>query len=129
MPEHDHHHHHHHHGIEDEDSTYGMALGFRIVEEAGELYLAEAEISPYTDAPDELGVTLVFHPLAGIDPVEPSEEVDWPAFALDIDDDLTRESGSPIKDQFQAIIRQLHGLTPDKLRDYLRLAREESPGE
>lgn len=109
----------------DEDGTYGIALGFRIIEDAGALYLAEAEIAPYTDSPDELGVTLVFHPLDGVDPVEATDELDWPSWPLDIDDDLTRNSQDPMDRQFAAVVRQLHDLTPDQLRDYLRMAREE----
>src|SRR5687768_3911653 len=76
------------HDHENEEDTYGIALGFRILDEDGKLYLAEAEVAPYVDAPDELGVTLVFHPLDGINPVEVSDDVDWPSWPLDIDDDL-----------------------------------------
>lgn len=119
--EHDHDQEHDH-----EEGTLGMALGFRIVEEGGQLFLAEAEISPYMDQPEELGVTLVFHPLEGIDPVDASEEMDWPAWPLDIDDDLTRDGSQPIAAQFQAIVRQLHGLPESKLREYLAAARAEA---
>lgn len=113
--------HHEHHG-DDQDATYGMALGFRIIEEGGKLYLAEAEISPYVDESDELGATLVFHPLDGIDPVEASEEMDWPAWSIDIDDELTRKGSDPVPAQFMAIVRQLRGLSEDELREYLREA-------
>ncbi len=121
MSEHQHHHHH-----EDEDGTFGLALGFRIIEEGGELYLAEAEIAPYVDAPEELGVTLVFHPLEGINPLQVDEEVEWPSWPLDIDDDLTRSTGEPMDKQFAQIARQLHGLSTEKLVEYLALAREEA---
>lgn len=119
--------HHDHH--EEEDGTYGLALGFRIIEEAGELFLAEAEIAPYVDAPEELGVTLVFHPLEGINPVEVDEEAEWPSWPLDIDDDLARRTGEPMNQQFTEIARQLQGLTTEKLLDYLALAREEAEEE
>lgn len=115
-----------HHEHDEGEATYGMALGFRIVEDGGQMYLAEAEIAPYTDEPEELGATLVFHPLEGINPIEATEEMDWPAWPIDIDDDLTRTSGDPVAAQFASIVRQLHGLTEAQLRDYLRLAREES---
>lgn len=117
---------HQHDQDQDQEGTYGMALGFRLVEEGGQFFLAEAEISPYVDQPEELGVTLVFHPLEGIDPVDASEETEWPAWPLDIDDDLTRDGSAPIPDQFQAIIRQLHALTPAQLQQYLQAAREEA---
>ena len=110
----------------DDGDTYGIALGFRIIEDGGALYLAEAEIAPYTDSPDELGVTLVFHPLEGVNPVEATDEVDWPSWPIDIDDDLTRNGGDPMDRQFAAVVRQLHDLTPERLRDYLRMAQEES---
>jgi hypothetical protein len=109
----------------DHEGTYGMALGFRIVEDEGHMFLAEAEISPYVDDPEELGVTLVFHPLDGIDPAA-EEEIDWPAWPIDIDDELTRNGGDPIPAQFQAIVRQLHQLPEQQLREYLRAAREEA---
>ncbi|HET8655173.1 MAG TPA: hypothetical protein VFL93_06640 [Longimicrobiaceae bacterium] len=120
MADHDHHHDHDH----DEDATYGMALGFRTIEEAGKLYLVEAEIAPYVDEPDELGATLVFHPLDEIDPSDTSEEAEWPSWPIDIDDDLTRDPDAPLKAQFQAILRQLHGLSADQLREYMGVARE-----
>lgn len=118
MAEHTHEHEH--------EGAYGMALGIRIVEEDGHLFLAEAEISPYVDAPGELGVTLVFHPLDGINPADPDEEMDWPAWPLDIDDDLTRDTSEPIPAQFQAIVRQLKGLSEAQLVEYLGVAREEA---
>jgi hypothetical protein len=107
-----------------DDETYGLALGFRILEDGGRLFLAEAEIAPYVDQPDELGVTLVFHPLDGINPVEVDEDVDWPSWPLDIDDDLTRATGDSIEKQFAAIVRQLHDLDVEQLRDYLGQARQ-----
>jgi hypothetical protein len=114
---------HHEH---DEEATYGMALGFRTVEEEGKIYLVEAEIAPYSDEPNELGVTLVFHPLEGLDPSDTSDDVDWPAYPVDIDDDLTREAGTELRAQFQAIVRQLHELPNPRLLEYLREAREEA---
>lgn len=115
--------HEHEHAEED---TYGIALGFRLLEDDGKLYLAEAEISPYIDAPEELGVTLVFHPLDGVNPIESEEEVNWPSWPLDIDDDLARDSGESMEKQFAAIIRQLRALSEDQLMTYLQQAREES---
>jgi hypothetical protein len=109
-----------------EQETYGLALGFRIIEEEGKHFLAEAEIAPYVDEPEELGVTLVFHPLDGINPVEVGEEVEWPSWPVDIDDDLNRASGDPITAQFTAIVKQLRELTTEQLLDYLRVAREEA---
>ncbi|MEX2571064.1 MAG: hypothetical protein WD737_07140 [Gemmatimonadota bacterium] len=106
------------------EETYGLALGFRIFEVDGKLFLAEAEIAPYVDAPDELGVTLVFHPLDGINPVEIAEDVDWPSWPIDIDDDLARSESDPMESQFTAIARQLHTLSVDQLREYLEEARE-----
>ena len=116
MAEHSHEH--------DEESTFGIALGFRTIEEGEQLFLVEAEIAPYVDEPEELGVTLVFHPLEGLDPTKESEELDWPAWPIDIDDDLARDASETVAGQFQAIVRQLHGLSTEQLRDYLRLARE-----
>ena len=60
--------HEHEHEGDDDGDVLGMAVGFRIFEDGGDLYLAEAEISPYEDQPTALGVTLVFHAVAGIDP-------------------------------------------------------------
>jgi hypothetical protein len=112
-----------------EQESYGLALGFRIIEEDGKHFLAEAEIAPYVDEPGELGVTLVFHPLDGINPVEVGEELEWPSWPVDIDDDLARGSGDPIKTQFTSIVRQLRELTTEQLLDYLRVAREEAEEE
>ena len=126
MADHNHDHHHHDHSLGDQEESFGMALGFGIVEDDGQLFLAEAEISPYVDEPTELGVTLVFHPLEGLNPIEPSEEVEWPAWPLDIDDDLTRNLGEPIPAQFQAILRQLRGFSEAQLREYLQAARAEA---
>jgi hypothetical protein len=111
---------------QNEEETYGIALGFRILEDGGKLFLAEAEIAPYVDAPEELGVTLVFHPLDGINPLETSETTEWPSWPVDIDDDLSRGEGDPIEQQFTAIVRQLHGLTTDQLHAYLEQARAEA---
>ena len=120
---HEHHDHDHEHE-DDGEQTYGLALGFRIIEEAGKLYLAEAEIAPYVDEPGELSVTLVFHPLEGLDPVEIDDEVDWPSWPIDIDDDLRRQPEDPTASQFTSIVRQLHDFTLDQLRTYLREAIE-----
>lgn len=111
---------------DDAEETYGLALGFRIIDEGGKLFLAEAEIAPYVDEPEELGVTLVFHPLDGIDPVAIGEEVDWPSWPLDIDEDLQRRSGDSMPQQFSSIVRQLHELSIDRLREYMEQAREEA---
>ena len=121
MAEHTHDHEH--------EGSYGMALGVRIVESEGHLFLAEAEISPYVDAPEELGVTLVFHPLDGINPADPEGETDWPAWPIDIDDDLDRNSSDPVPAQFQAIVRQLRGFSEAQLVEYLQVAREEAESE
>jgi hypothetical protein len=108
---------------EHDEGTLGMALGFRIVEDGGQFFLAEAEISPYVDQPEELGVTLVFHPLEGINPVEASDDMDWPAWPIDIDDDLTRNGNQQIPGQFQEIVKQLHQLSTSQLQQYLNSAR------
>ncbi|MDQ3557236.1 MAG: hypothetical protein M3409_10755 [Gemmatimonadota bacterium] len=108
------------------DSSYGIALGFRIFEHDGELYLAEAEISPYVDEPESLGVTLVFHPLGEMDPTVEEPEMDWPSYPVDMDDDLQRDEDVGVREQFAAIARQLSQLTEEQLRDYLRVAREEA---
>ncbi len=118
--------HDHDHGHELEDETYGIALGFRIIEENDKLYLAEAEIAPYIDEQDELGVTLVFHPLEGIDPIEIAEEGDWPAWPVDVDDDFHVDGEQPMAQQFAEIVRQLRALSEDRLRDYLARAREDA---
>jgi len=122
---HEHEHDHEHDGNE----SYGMALGFRIFEDDGQLYLAEVEITPYVDEPTALGATLVFHPLNGIDPTSPEQEADAPAWPVDVDDDLTRDTGAPISEQFLAIARQAGQFTEEQLRDYLALAREEDESE
>lgn len=110
----------------EQEAMYGMALGFRIVEEDGKLYLVEAEISPYVDEPGELGATLVFHPLEGLDPTDTSEEVNWPAWPIDIDDELTRNGADAIPSQFDSIVRQLRALSDDELKQYMREARSEA---
>lgn len=124
MAEHD----HHHHGAGD-DGPYGIAIGFRIFEDAGELFLAEAEITPYVDEPTALGATIVFHPLSELDPTGNDEELDWPAWPTDYDEELTRNSGAPTAEQFRTIVRQLAALGEGELRDLLRRAREEADEE
>lgn len=114
-----------HHEHEHEEGV-GMALGFRIFEAEGALFYVEAEITPYVDEPQALGATLVFHPLAGLDPTAADEEMDWPAFPLDIDEDLTRNAEAPAATQFQEILRQLSTLSEGSLREYLQQAREEA---
>jgi hypothetical protein len=124
---HEHHDHDHQgHDHSHDEGTFGLAIGIRIVEEAGKMYMAEAEISPYVDEPSELGVTLVFHPLDGVNPTADADDLDWPAWPLDIDDDLARNGTDPIPVQFQSIVRQLHGLSEGQLVEYLRAAREEA---
>ena len=117
------------HGHEDGDDgdVLGMAVGFRIFEDGGDLYLAEAEISPYEDQPTALGVTLVFHALTGIDPTSDDDDGTEP-LAFDFDDELTRDEGATIVAQTQDILRQLAGLSSEALREYLQAAREEEPG-
>ncbi len=107
----------------DEDIT-GMAVGFRIFEDAGQLYLAEAEISPYEDQPTGLGVTLVFHALAGIDPTSADDDEQEP-WAFDFDDELTRDESASLVDQTADILRQLANLSPASLGEYLRAAKED----
>ncbi len=115
----------HFHEDENEvEGAVGMAIGFRILEHDGGFYLAEAEIAPYVDEVDELGVTIVFHPLDGINPVESEEDVEWPAWPIDIDDELTRDPNDPLPVQFASIVRQLHALDTVHLRQYLEQARE-----
>lgn len=106
------------------DEVLGMAVGFRIFEDEGALYLAEAEISPYEDDPSALGVTLVFHALAGIDPTSGDDEEEEPT-AFDFDDELTRDEKAPIVEQTQDILRQLSKLSEQALAEYLRSARED----
>lgn len=108
------------------DEVQGMAVGFRIFEDDGALYLVEAEISPYEDQASALGVTLVFHPLAGLDPTSGEDTEDAEPWAFDFDDELTRDEGASIVDQTQDILRQLSRLSEEALREYLRAAREES---
>jgi hypothetical protein len=107
------------------DEVLGMAVGFRIFEDEGALYLAEAEISPYEDDPTALGVTLVFHTLAGIDPTSGDDEEEEPT-AFDFDDELTRDEKAPIVEQTQDILRQLSKLSEQALAEYLRSAREDA---
>ncbi|MQA90608.1 MAG: hypothetical protein GEU90_10290 [Gemmatimonas sp.] len=110
---------------EEEEVTYGLALGFRILEDGGKLFLAEAEIAPYVDEPDELGVTLVFHPLDGVDPVD-IDEATWPSWPIDVDDGLVRHASDSLAGQFASIIRQLRDLSEPQLREYLQVAREDA---
>lgn len=119
----------HEHTEPDADESYGVALGFRIFEHRGEMYLAEAEIGPYVDEPDSLGATLVFHPLADMDPTADAPDLDWPAYPVDVDDDLTRDSGTSAREQFAAIVRQLGAMGEEELRTYLRQAMEEAEDE
>lgn len=118
----------HDHGHEHEgngEGTYGMAFGFRTLTHQDRLYLVEAEVAPYVDEPAELGATLVFHPLEWVDPT-PETDAELPAWTIDIDDDLQRKGSEPIPRQFEAIARQLHGLSEEQLRDYLEVAQEEA---
>jgi hypothetical protein len=114
----------HQEGQAGEEGT-GMAIGVRIFEVDGEMYLAEAEITNYVDDPNALGATLVFHSLDGIDPLSDAEDEDDTMWHVDIDDVLTRPEDAPVREQFQAIIRQLAGLSEPELRDLLREAREQ----
>ncbi len=107
----------------DHDEIFGMAMGFRIIDEEGALYLVEAEIAPYVDEPQELGASLVFHPLDGLDPSDETNDDEAPAWQIDIDDDLASASGS-LTEQFQAIARQLRDFSEEDLRKYLRVAKE-----
>lgn len=124
---HDHHGHHEHahHDGEDGEGTYGMAFGFRTLQQGDDLYLVEAEVAPYVDEPAELGATLVFHPLEWVEPTGDAE-AEIPAWAIDIDDDLTRRGSDAIAEQFSAIVRQLHELTDAQLLEYFGVAREEA---
>ena len=117
----DHDHAHDHGGAEE---VTGMAVGFRIFEDEGQLYLAEAEISPYEDEPTGLGVTLVFHSLAGIDPTSTDEDEQEP-WIFDFDDELTRDDKGSLVDQTADILRQLANLSPTALGEYLRAAKED----
>jgi hypothetical protein len=118
----------HDHAHEHADETTGMAVGFRIFEDQGKLYLAEAEISQYVDQPDALGVTLVFHSLAGIDPTASDAEDEEP-FVFDLDDELTRDESAPIVEQTADILRQLANLNEASLREYLQAAQEDAGNE
>ena len=115
----------HAHDHEHGEDGLGLLVGFRIFEDEGQLYLAEAEISPYVDDPDALGVTLVFHPLNDLDPPSDEDDEDRPAYPFDFDDELTRDEKGALSDQAQAILRQLAKLPEESLREYLRVAREE----
>jgi hypothetical protein len=106
------------------DEVLGMAVGFHTFEADGALYLAEAEISPYEDDPTGLGVTLIFHSLAGVDPTEDGRD-DVEPVAFDFDDALTRDENASVVEQTRTILWQLSGLTSAELREYLRAAREE----
>lgn len=118
--------HDHDHGGEEEG--FGVALGFRIFEADGGIYMAEAEISSYVDDPGSLGATLVFHSLTELDPTSaPDDEEEDNGWRIDIDDELTRTEGTPMREQFHAILRQLAGLSEEDLRAYLKQAREETP--
>ena len=122
------HDHDHDHGGEEEG--FGVALGFRIFEADGGIYMAEAEISSYVDDPNSLGATLVFHSLTELDPTSaPDDDEDDNGWRIDIDDELTRTEGAPMREQFHAILRQLAGLSEDDLRAYLKQAREETGSE
>jgi hypothetical protein len=117
----------HDHAHEEEGQILGLAVGFRLFEDGGDLYLVEAEISPYQDDPTALGVTLVFHAMKGIDPTtEAGEEEPW---VFDFDDELTRDESAPLVAQTDAILRQLAGLTPESLREYLHVAQEDADEE
>ena len=120
MAEHDHAHDH------DEDQPYGMAIGIRLVNDGGEMYLVEVEITPYVDEPTALGATLVFHPLTDLDPTSQDDDIEWPALPTDIDDELDRDSSLPMKEQFQAILRQLAAFDEARFRGYLERARAEA---
>lgn len=109
-----------------EEAGFGVALGFRIFEEDGQIYMAESEISSYLDDPKSLGATLVFHNLTDLDPTAgPGEDDDEEGWRVDIDDELTRDEGGNTRDQFHAILRQLAKLSEQDLRDYLKEAREQ----
>lgn len=117
--------HDHEHGHGEEG--FGVALGFRIFEADGEIYMAEAEISSYVDDPNALGATLVFHGLSSLDPTSPpDEDEEDTGWRIDIDEELTRDEKGATRDQFHGILRQLSGLSEDQLRQYLTTAREEA---
>ena len=117
--------HGHEHGHD--EGGFGVALGFRIFEDQGGIYMAEAEVSSYVDDPNALGATLVFHSLSDLDPTAaPDEDEDDMGWRIDVDDELTRDEKAPMRDQFHAILRQLAGLSEGDLREYLKQAREEA---
>jgi len=117
----------HDHGHDHEEAGFGVALGFRIFEAEGGIYMAEAEVSSYVDDPAALGATLVFHSLTELDPtVPPGEDDEEEGWRIDIDDELTRDEGAGTREQFHSILRQLAGLSEQDLRDYLNQAREEA---
>jgi hypothetical protein len=115
----------HTHDHEHDADGLGLLIGFRIFEDEGEMYLAEAEIGPYVDDSNALGVTLVFHPLSDLDPTSDEGDEDRPAYPFDFDDELTRDEKAPMASQAQDILRQLARLPEESLREYLRVAREE----
>jgi hypothetical protein len=115
--------HGHDHSVE--GTTHGIALGFRIFEFQDELYFVEVEISGYVDEPESLGATLVFHKVSGIDPTRDADEIDWPTWVLDLDDDLTRDEDSAPTEQFESILRQLIGFSEAELRERLQAAMVE----
>ena len=53
------------------------------------------------------------------------EDEERPAYPFDFDDELTRDEKGVLRDQAQAILRQLSQLPEESLREYLRVAREE----
>jgi hypothetical protein len=118
------------HGQGHAEEGFGVALGFRIFESEGELYMAEAEISAYVDDPNALGATLVFHSLTDLDPIavpgEDEDEEEDMGWRTDIDEELTRDESAPMQEQFQAILRQLAAIPEGELQEYLQRAREES---
>lgn len=115
----DHEHEEHEHGPDEE---LGLRIGVRILQQGGKFYQADAEIAPYIDEPGELGVTLVFFQLDGLNPLDLDE--DWQTWPLDIDDDLSFQEGAPVEEQFISLVRQLHDLDTEQLLDYLQEARE-----
>ncbi len=117
--------HGHDHEHEGEEMR-GVGLGVRFLESEGEIYYVEAEISPYVDSPDELGVTLVFQPLDELAGIFEEQDVESPSWPVDIDDDLKRDPSAPIAEQFKEIVRQLARMTQEELAKYLEQAREES---
>jgi hypothetical protein len=122
------HDHDHDHDHDHEEEGFGVALGFRIFEADGGIYMAEAEVSSYVDDPNALGATLVFHSLTDLDPTSaPDEDDEDVGYRVDIDDELQRDEKAATRDQFHSILRQLAGLSEDDLRQYLTQARTETP--